>query len=60
MSGDGNEARIRKVSGGSRSRKISSGTIKAAGKKNRDSAAEEGDDEGGYDELLSAYESEDG
>ncbi|KAJ7710027.1 regulator of Vps4 activity in the MVB pathway-domain-containing protein [Mycena rosella] len=59
-SGDSHEGRIRKVSGGSRSRKISSGTIKASGKKNRDSAAEEGDDEGGYDELLSAYESEDG
>ncbi|KAJ7273592.1 regulator of Vps4 activity in the MVB pathway-domain-containing protein [Mycena haematopus] len=52
MSGD-------KVSGGSRSRKISSGTIRAAGKSNRDSAAEEGDDEGGYEDLLSAYESED-
>ncbi|KAJ7452536.1 regulator of Vps4 activity in the MVB pathway-domain-containing protein [Mycena galericulata] len=60
MSGDGNDDRTRKVSGGSRSRKISSGTIRAAGKRNRDSAAEEGDDEGGYDELLSAYESEDG
>ncbi|KAJ7740722.1 regulator of Vps4 activity in the MVB pathway-domain-containing protein [Mycena maculata] len=60
MSGDGSDARIRKVSGGSRSRKISSATIKPAGKRNRDSAAEEGDDEGGYDELLSAYESEDG
>ncbi|KAJ7470653.1 regulator of Vps4 activity in the MVB pathway-domain-containing protein [Mycena latifolia] len=59
-SGDNHEARIRKVSGGSRSRKISSGTIKAAVKRSRESAAEEGDDEGGYDELLSAYESEDG
>ncbi|KAJ6547443.1 regulator of Vps4 activity in the MVB pathway-domain-containing protein [Mycena capillaripes] len=60
MSGDGQESRIRKVSGGSRSRKISaSGTIKAVGKSNRDSAAEEGDDEGGgYGDLLSAYESE--
>lgn len=56
----GEEPRIRKVSGGSRSRKISSGTIKAAGTRDSDSAAE-GDDEGGggYDELLSAYESED-
>ncbi|KAJ6596779.1 regulator of Vps4 activity in the MVB pathway-domain-containing protein [Mycena vulgaris] len=59
-SGDGHDARIRKVSGGSRSRKISSGTIRPAGKRNRDSAAEEGDDEGGYGDLLSAYESEDG
>jgi hypothetical protein len=58
MSGDGQEARTRKVSGGSlRSRKLSStGTIR---KSNRDSAAEEGDDEGGYEDLLSAYESED-
>ncbi|KAJ7046656.1 regulator of Vps4 activity in the MVB pathway-domain-containing protein [Mycena alexandri] len=61
MSGDGQESRVRKASSGSRTRKISSsGTIKPAGKRNRDSAAEEGDDEGGYDELLSAYESEDG
>ncbi|KAJ7156093.1 regulator of Vps4 activity in the MVB pathway-domain-containing protein [Mycena crocata] len=60
MSGDGQEPRIRKVSGGSRARKSSTGTIKAAGRRNRESAAEEGDDEGGYDELLSAYESEDG
>ncbi|KAJ7685069.1 regulator of Vps4 activity in the MVB pathway-domain-containing protein [Mycena polygramma] len=59
MTGDGQEPRIRKVSGGSRSRKLSStGTIRAAGKGNRDSAAEEGDDEGGYEDLLSAYESE--
>ncbi|KAJ7343602.1 regulator of Vps4 activity in the MVB pathway-domain-containing protein [Mycena albidolilacea] len=60
MSGDGQESRVRKVSGGSRSRKISSGTIRSGGKSNRDSAAEEGDDEGGYEDLLSAYESEDG
>ncbi|KAF8212364.1 regulator of Vps4 activity in the MVB pathway-domain-containing protein [Mycena galopus ATCC 62051] len=60
MSGDGQESRVRKVSGGSRSRKISSGTIRSAGKSHRDSAAEEGDDEGGYEDLLSAYESEDG
>ncbi|KAJ7098032.1 regulator of Vps4 activity in the MVB pathway-domain-containing protein [Mycena belliarum] len=59
-SGDGHEGRIRKVSGESRSRKISSGTIKAGGRRNRESAAEEGDDERGYDDLLSAYESEDG
>ncbi|KAJ7063188.1 regulator of Vps4 activity in the MVB pathway-domain-containing protein [Mycena amicta] len=57
MSGDGPE---RKMSGGQRTRKVSTGTIRAAGRGNRDSAAEEGDDEGGYDELLSAYESEDG
>ncbi|KAJ7632505.1 regulator of Vps4 activity in the MVB pathway-domain-containing protein [Roridomyces roridus] len=58
MSGD-EDGRTRKISAGSRSRKTSTGTIKAP-KRNRDSAAEEGDDEGGYDELLSAYESEDG
>ncbi|KAJ7940766.1 regulator of Vps4 activity in the MVB pathway-domain-containing protein [Mycena leptocephala] len=51
MSGDGQEARTRKI------RELSStGTIR---KSNRDSAAEEGDDEGGYEDLLSAYESED-
>ncbi|KAJ7172601.1 regulator of Vps4 activity in the MVB pathway-domain-containing protein [Mycena filopes] len=59
MSGDGQESRVRKVSSGPRTRKISSGTIKPAGKRNRDSAAEEGDDEEGYDDLLGAYESED-
>ncbi|KAJ6630677.1 regulator of Vps4 activity in the MVB pathway-domain-containing protein [Mycena sp. CBHHK59/15] len=58
-SGDGHEGPVRKVSGGSRTRKVSTGTIRAAAKRTRDSAAEEGDDEGGYDELLSAYESED-
>ncbi|KAK7014965.1 DUF292-domain-containing protein [Favolaschia claudopus] len=57
MSGDGH---VRKVSGGPRQRKTSSGTIRSTGKSHRDSAAEEGDDEGGYEDLLSAYESEDG
>ncbi|KAF8654068.1 hypothetical protein AX16_003601 [Volvariella volvacea WC 439] len=41
----------RKVSGGSRVRKVSSTKV-------RESSADEGDDEG-YDDLLSAYESED-
>ncbi|KAJ7219165.1 regulator of Vps4 activity in the MVB pathway-domain-containing protein [Mycena pura] len=57
MSGESHESRIRKVSGDSRPRKASTGTIREG---YRDSAAEEGDDEGGYDEFLSAYESEDG
>ncbi|KAJ7285961.1 regulator of Vps4 activity in the MVB pathway-domain-containing protein [Mycena rebaudengoi] len=61
LSSDGYDPPVRKISGGSsRSRKISSGTIKAASRRTRDSAAEEGDDEGGYGDLLSAYESEDG
>lgn len=53
------EARPRKVSTGSRTRKISAETKEAA-KRIREIAAEEGvaDDEG-YDDLLSAYESED-
>ncbi|KAH6918696.1 regulator of Vps4 activity in the MVB pathway-domain-containing protein [Coprinopsis sp. MPI-PUGE-AT-0042] len=56
-SGDSQEPRIRKTS--SRSRKLSSSEQKDAKKHiRRDSAAEEGDDEG-YDDLLSAYESED-
>ena len=49
--------RQRKVSNGHRPRKIS--TEREIPKNKRDSSAEEGDDEG-YDELLSAYESEDG
>lgn len=56
---DGHEGRVRKVSTGSRSRKVSTGTIREPSRKSRDSAAEEGDDEG-YDDLLSAYESEEG
>ncbi|KAF7304810.1 DUF292-domain-containing protein [Mycena kentingensis (nom. inval.)] len=55
MSGDGQEPRIRKISGG-RPRKVSTGTIRA---KKRESEAHEGDDEAGYEDLLSAYESED-
>lgn len=51
------ETRVRKVSTGSRGRKTS--TDKDIHRKERDSAAEEGDDEG-YDDLLSAYESEGG
>ena len=46
--GSGDHARTRKTSTGSREVR-----------RNRDSGAEEGDDEG-YDELLSAYESEEG
>ncbi|PBK96735.1 hypothetical protein ARMGADRAFT_988770 [Armillaria gallica] len=56
--GDSNEARTRKISTESRTRKVSTDTAKAA-RRTRDSAAEEGDDEG-YDDLLSAYESEEG
>ncbi|KAJ6455699.1 regulator of Vps4 activity in the MVB pathway-domain-containing protein [Mycena sanguinolenta] len=59
MSGDSQESRVRKVSGGSRQRKSSSSTIRAAEHGDRDSAAEEGDDEGGFEDLLSSYESED-
>ena len=55
---DGRENRIRKVSSGQRIRKISSENREEA-RNSRDSAAEEGDDEG-YDDLLSAYESEEG
>jgi len=50
-----NEERPRKVS--ARSRKVS-GETREANKSRRASPAEDGDDEG-YDELLSAYESED-
>jgi hypothetical protein len=64
LSGDG-EVRARKVSGesrenarprkvsGDKTRKVSGGSIR----KNRESSSVEGDDEG-YDDLLSAYESE--
>jgi len=50
--------RQRKVSNSHRPRKISTESREIP-KSRRDSSAEEGDDEG-YDELLSAYESEDG
>lgn len=53
-----NEERPRKVSTGHRARKVSTGSREVP-RSRRESAAEEGDDEG-YDELLSAYESEDG
>lgn len=55
--GDASEPRARKISSSShspRTRKVSEGRST----KRVDSGAEEGDDEG-YDELLSAYESED-
>lgn len=58
LSSEGHDPRQRKVSTGSRTRKISAET-KEAVKRTRDIAAEEGDDEG-YDDLLSAYESEEG
>ncbi|KAF9448344.1 hypothetical protein P691DRAFT_729792 [Macrolepiota fuliginosa MF-IS2] len=51
------EERPRKVSTSSRHRKVSSSNREAARRSRSDSAAEDGDDEG-YDELLSAYESE--
>lgn len=50
------EIRIRKVSGSQHSRKPSLESREPQ-RNSRDSAAEEGDDEG-YDDLLSAYESE--
>ncbi|KAF9264775.1 hypothetical protein L218DRAFT_202911 [Marasmius fiardii PR-910] len=50
LSTEGQEPRPRKISTGSRTKK---------NPRARDSAAEEGDDEG-YDDLLSAYESEEG
>ncbi|KAF9053556.1 hypothetical protein BDZ89DRAFT_1107262 [Hymenopellis radicata] len=52
------ERRVRKISTESRTRKVSTETYRAS-RKTRESAAEEGDDEG-YDDLLSAYESEEG
>jgi ribosomal protein L32 len=55
--GDASEPRTRKISSSShspRTRKVSEGRST----KRVDSGAEEGDDEG-YDEILSAYESED-
>ncbi|KAG6330353.1 hypothetical protein ID866_8735 [Astraeus odoratus] len=55
----GNDVRLRKGSADSyvRPRKVSTSSREV--RKSRDSGAEEGDDEG-YDELLSAYESEEG
>ncbi|KAF8636728.1 hypothetical protein AX17_003531 [Amanita inopinata Kibby_2008] len=58
LSNDGRETRIRKVSANQRSRKVSSENKEVA-RKARESAAEEGDDEG-CDGLLSTYESEEG
>jgi len=55
--GDTSESRVRKISSSGhspRTRKVSEGRSA----KRVESAPEEGDDEG-YDELLSAYESED-
>ncbi|KAG6814300.1 hypothetical protein H0H92_013425 [Tricholoma furcatifolium] len=54
-SSDYHESRPRKVSTGQRSRKISNDQKQVT--KRRESSADEGDDEG-YDDLLSAYESE--
>ncbi|KAF8628463.1 hypothetical protein AX15_003975 [Amanita polypyramis BW_CC] len=54
---DGREIRIRKTSNSQRTRKTSENREEV--RNSRDSAAEEGDDEG-YDDLLSAYESEEG
>ena len=56
LSGDGRELRIRKISGSQASKKTSVESRETQ-RNSRDSAAEEGDDEG-YDDLLSAYESE--
>lgn len=58
LSAERQDVRIRKISTGQRTRKTS-GDSKDVVKRTRDSSAEEGDDEG-YDELLSAYESEEG
>jgi hypothetical protein len=57
---DGHEVRTRNnpVEGPPRIRTVS-GEGKEAARRTRESAAIEGDDEG-YDDLLSAYESEDG
>ncbi|CAA7271804.1 unnamed protein product [Cyclocybe aegerita] len=51
------EERPRKISSGHRARKVSSESREVP-RSRRESAADEGDDEG-YDDLLSAYESED-
>ena len=58
LSTDVHEVRGRKISTDSRTRKVSTEN-KEVTRRSRDSAAEEGDDEG-YDDLLSAYESEEG
>jgi hypothetical protein len=49
--------RVRKTSNNSRHRKLSNTSRETARRSRSDSAAEDGDDEG-YDDLLSAYESE--
>jgi len=54
ISTEGRDVRTRKISSEGRARKTSSEDRRVT-----DSGAEEGDDEG-YDDLLSAYESEDG
>jgi hypothetical protein len=51
------EERPRKVSTSTRHRKISSSNREGFRRSRSDSAADDGDDEG-YDDLLSAYESE--
>ncbi|KAF9242094.1 regulator of Vps4 activity in the MVB pathway-domain-containing protein [Melanogaster broomeanus] len=56
-SGDNDGTRSRKGLADVRLRKVSTGSKEV--RKTRDSGAEEGDDEG-YDDLLSAYESEEG
>jgi len=58
VSSDRQDSRTRGVSAGHRVRKVSVENREPP-RSSWDSAAEEGDDEG-YDELLSAYESEDG
>lgn len=58
VSAESHDVRMRKVSISQRMRKTS-GDSKDVAKRTGDSSAEEGDDEG-YDELLSAYESEEG
>jgi len=52
---DRESTKPRNVSGGGRARKVSGGSVR----RNRESTSMEGDDEG-YDDLLSAYESEEG
>ncbi|KAG5646689.1 hypothetical protein DXG03_002679 [Asterophora parasitica] len=53
---DGSDTRLRKISSGQRTRKVSS-EHRDVVKRATESSAEEGDDEG-YDDLLSAYESD--
>jgi len=52
---DRESTKQRKVSGDGRARKVSGGSVR----RNRESTSMEGDDEG-YDDFLSAYESEEG